>query len=154
MQQNKGWALQAAEKPSFDLFCNKGTTLVGPQMQQNNGWALRAAEKPSFDLFCNKGTTLVGPQMQQNNGWALAPAAFLHHNRKYSGVFPQPVKPLLFIDSSTFDRFQTGLKAARSATISGRKDCERGRKGAVGSPGFSQAGGCRGGRGHAACELG
>jgi hypothetical protein len=31
---------QVAEKLSFDLLCNKGTTLVGPQMQQNKGWAL------------------------------------------------------------------------------------------------------------------
>jgi hypothetical protein len=36
-------ALQAAEKLDFDLFCNKGTTLVGPQMQQNKGWALAPA---------------------------------------------------------------------------------------------------------------
>jgi len=65
---------QAAVKLNFDLFCNKGTTLVGPQMQQNKGWALQLAEKLDFNLFCNKGTTLVGPQMQQNKGWALAPA--------------------------------------------------------------------------------
>jgi hypothetical protein len=30
MQQNKERALQLAEKLDFDLFCNKGTTLVGP----------------------------------------------------------------------------------------------------------------------------
>jgi hypothetical protein len=28
-------ALQLAEKLDFGLFCNKGTTLVGPQMPQN-----------------------------------------------------------------------------------------------------------------------
>ena len=57
MQQNKGRALRLAEKLDFDLFCNQGTTLVGPQMQQNKGWALQLAGKLSFDLFCNKGTT-------------------------------------------------------------------------------------------------
>jgi hypothetical protein len=36
-------ALQLAEKLDFDLFCNKGTTLVGPQMQQNKGRALAPA---------------------------------------------------------------------------------------------------------------
>jgi hypothetical protein len=36
-------AEQAAEKLNFDLFCNKGTTLVGPQMQQNKRWALAPA---------------------------------------------------------------------------------------------------------------
>jgi hypothetical protein len=49
--------------------------------------AAQAAEKLNFDLFCYKGTTLAGPQMQQNKGWALAPAAFLHHNRRYFGIF-------------------------------------------------------------------
>jgi hypothetical protein len=43
MQQNKERALQLAEKLDFDLFCNKGTTLVGPQMQQNKGRALAPA---------------------------------------------------------------------------------------------------------------
>jgi hypothetical protein len=100
MQQNKGRALQLAEKLDSGLFCNKGTTLVGPQMQQNRGRALQLAEKLNSDLFCNKGTTLVGPQIQQNKGRALAPAPFLHHNRQYFGLFPQPVKPVPFISQS------------------------------------------------------
>jgi hypothetical protein len=54
MQQNKEWALQAAEKLSSDLFCNKGTTLVGPQMQQNKGWALQAAEKLALARFVTR----------------------------------------------------------------------------------------------------
>jgi hypothetical protein len=36
-------ALQLAEKLDFDLFCNKGTTLVGPQTQQNKERALAPA---------------------------------------------------------------------------------------------------------------
>jgi hypothetical protein len=84
-------ALQLAEKLDFGLFCNKGTTLVGPQMQQNKGRALQAAEKLDSGPFCNKGTTLVGPQVQQNKGRALAPATFLHHIRQCFGLFPRPV---------------------------------------------------------------
>jgi hypothetical protein len=43
-------------KLSFNLFCNKGTTLVGPQMQQNKGWALAPAaflqhNRQCFGLF-------------------------------------------------------------------------------------------------------
>jgi hypothetical protein len=54
-QQNER-ALQLAEKLDFDLFCNKGTTLVGPQMQQNKGWASAPAgflshKRHYFGLF-------------------------------------------------------------------------------------------------------
>jgi hypothetical protein len=83
----KSAALQLAEKLDFDLLCNKGATLVGPQLQQNKRRALQAAEKLDSGPFCNKGTTLVGPQLQQNKGRALAPATFLHHNRQCSGFF-------------------------------------------------------------------
>ena len=51
-------ALQAAEKLNFDLFCNKGTTLVGPQMQQNKGWALA----PAAFLLHNPQYFCVFPQ--------------------------------------------------------------------------------------------
>jgi hypothetical protein len=56
MSQNKDWALQAAEKLNSDLFCNQGTTLVGPQTQQNKGRALAPAtflhhNRQCFGLF-------------------------------------------------------------------------------------------------------
>jgi DNA-binding transcriptional regulator of glucitol operon len=70
MQQNKGRALQLAEKLIRGEFCNKGTALAGPQMQQNKGRALQLAEKLIRGEFCNKGTALAGPQMQQNKGRA------------------------------------------------------------------------------------
>jgi hypothetical protein len=49
-------ARQLTEKLDFDLFCNQGTTLVGPQVQQNKGRALAPATflhhiRQCFGLF-------------------------------------------------------------------------------------------------------
>jgi hypothetical protein len=54
-------ALKAPEKLDFDLFCNKGTTLVGPQVQQNKGWALA----PAAFLLYNRQYSGIFPQPVQ-----------------------------------------------------------------------------------------
>ncbi len=54
----KMWALQAAKKLGKRLFCNKGTTLVGPQKVDNKGWASAPAgcfpsESPKSPIFAS-----------------------------------------------------------------------------------------------------
>jgi hypothetical protein len=74
---------QAAEKLDFDLFCNKGTTLVGPQMQQNKGWALA----PAAFLPHNRQYLGISPQPVQHLRYALR---FFCPD---FNIYPQPVEP-------------------------------------------------------------